>query len=96
MQHFERVYINSCPDVHLFVFNLQFGLIDRDRLSPVAVGLKEMFETMVPVVDDDVTYVYEQFDPPERQPGVIQKTSKDTLLGRRVLAGKYFLLARLL
>ncbi|QZA89092.1 hypothetical protein K0C01_02755 [Salinarchaeum sp. IM2453] len=96
MQHFKRVYVNSCPDVYLFVFNLQFGLIDRDRLSPVAVRLKEMFEPMILVVDGDVTYVYERFDPPERQPGVIQKTSEDTLLGRRVLAGKYFLLARLL
>ena len=89
MQHFERVNVDRCPDVHLFVFDFEFSLIDRGRLSPVAVGLKEMFETMIPVVNGDVTYVYERFDPPERQPGVIQKTSEDTLLGRRVLAGKY-------
>ena len=84
------------PVVHLFVFNFEFGLIDRGRLPPVAVGLKETFETMIPVVNGDVTYAYERFDPPERQPGVIQKTSEDTLLGRRIFAGKYSLLARLL
>ena len=96
MQHFERVYVGRCPDVHLFIINLQFDLIDRDRREGVAVGVKQVFEPMILAVDGDVTYVYERFDPPERQPGVIQKTSEDTLFGRRVLAGKYLLLARLL
>ena len=50
----------------------------------------------IPVVDGDMTHINERLDPAERQPGVIHEPSEDTLLCRRALAGKYFLLPCLL
>ena len=96
MQDFERVYINSSPDVDLFILDIKLGFIDRGRLTPVAVGLETMFQTVIPVVDGDMTHINERLDPAERQPGVIHDPSEDTLLCRRVLAGKYFFLPCLL
>ena len=66
MQHLKRIHVDSCPDVHLLIFNLQFGLIDCGRLPPVAVGFKQVFEAMVLVVNRHVTHLNERFDPPER------------------------------
>lgn len=42
MLHFESVYLDSGPDIHFSVFDFGFGFIDRNRLVPVAVGLKQM------------------------------------------------------
>lgn len=94
MEHFERVHIDSSPDVHLFVLNREFDLIDCDRLPPVVVGVEQVFGTMILV--REVTGINERFDASERQPGVIQKASEDTLLCRRFLGGKYFFLPYLL
>jgi len=55
-----------------------------------------LIETMIPVVDSDVTRINERFDPAERQASVVHEPSEDTLFGRCVLAGKYFFLPCLL
>ncbi|MDY6775465.1 MAG: hypothetical protein SV253_05235 [Halobacteria archaeon] len=71
MEDFKRLHVDSCPDIHLFILNFEFGLIDRDRLPAVAVGFKKVFETVIPVVDSDVTHINERFDASVRQAGVI-------------------------
>ena len=47
MQDFERVYIDSSPDGDLFILDIERGFIDRDRLTPVTVGLEKMFQTVI-------------------------------------------------
>ena len=96
MQYFERVYIHNCPDVDLLIFDVEFRLIDRDRRQAVAVGLKEVLESMIPIVNRNMTHLNERLKPTERQPRVIHEPSEDTPLGRRVLPGKYFFLPCLL
>lgn len=96
MQDFECVYIDSGPDIHFFALDFEFGFIDRDRLPPGSVGLEQMGEAVIPVVYRYVTAVNERFDAPEGHAGVVRDPSEDTLLGRRVLAGKYFFLTCLL
>ena len=55
MQYFERVYIDSCPDIDLFIFDVDLCLIDRDRLPSVAVGLEEVLtlEERIMKCDED-------------------------------------------
>jgi len=65
MQYFERVYIDSCPDIDLFIFDVDLCLIDRDRLPSVAVGLEEVVESIVLIVDRNVTHINERFDSTE-------------------------------
>jgi hypothetical protein len=43
MQYVERVSIDSCPEVDIFVFDVTLCLIKCDRLAPVAVGLEAVF-----------------------------------------------------
>ena len=43
MQYVERVSIDSCPEVDIFVFDVTLCLINSDRLAPVAVGLEAVF-----------------------------------------------------
>ena len=81
------VYIDSCPDVDFFIFDVELCLIDCDRLPSVAVRLKEVFESMIPVADRNVTAVNEQFDPTKRQPHMVHESGEDTPLSRRFLAG---------
>lgn len=95
MEHFKRIHIDSCPDKHLFILDLYFGLIDRDRLPPAAVGVKQVFKAMIPVVDSDVTHIDKWLYPAKDSPAWYICLAR-TRCSVGVFAGIYFLLTCLL
>jgi hypothetical protein len=80
----------------LFAVDLDFRLIDGDFLAILAVRLEEVFEPVKPLSDRLIRPIDARFDPSVREASMIQKRREDTPLSRRVLTGKYFLLASLL
>jgi hypothetical protein len=95
VQHLQLLTIDCRPHVYVLAVDFDFRLIDGDLLTLLAVGCEQVLESMKPLSDCLVGALNEWFDLAVREVSMIQKSCEDTPLRRRVLTGKYFLLARL-
>ena len=78
-QHFKRLTVDCCPDVYLFVVDVDVRLIECHLLALLAAGLEEVLEPMKPPVDRLVRAPDERSNIPIGQPGVVQERPEDTL-----------------